>query len=843
MLSWMTGAAPGLFLPGWLPQLPSGGMLLAGLAAGLGLSGWLLRGAPRRFAIGLLLGMAYGMAWGHGLLAERLPAALEGEVLRVEGVIGEPPQLRRFSDGGQRQRFVFHVDAAACAKACPPLPMKALLSYYGDAPLAAAQRWRFQARLKRPWGLANPGSFNFQSYLARHRIAATGYVRDKGMERLPDMRDEGAAARDERAAARERGMARVSGMPPWRLLHQRWRQRIGDSLQGGSLQVGDGLRAGGSSRAGDGARQPEISQQSPADARVRGLLLALSNGDRSGIGHHDWQRVQAYGLNHLLVISGLHVGMAGALGYLLGSLRGRRTAHVLAAALACLYAAQAGFALPTVRALVMQASVQCLALAHRRPAQWRCLLLALFCIALLEPLATHSAGFWLSFGAVAVIFHIMQQHPGLGRWALLGAMQLALSLAMGLAGGLWFGGASWLAPLANLAAVPAVSFWVAPLCMLASGLSLLSAKAAQFIWELAAYPLRGFLHADAWLEGRGIVPWLQFKPDWLAVCAGAAGLYLILLHRAAPGRYLGAAFLLLACLPRILAPPPGELRFAVLDVGQGLAAVLQTRSAAVVYDTGAGDPAGPNMATSVIIPYLEREGIDALDLLVVSHGDQDHAGGALSLQRRLPVREVWYGERPVAMPEDERGGAFAETAGEGEPGFAPAAQQTTQRACAAGYEATIGDVHLQVLHPPLDAHRGAGRAARVHRNELSCVLLARHGDTRILLPGDIGADTERALVRRWGDGLRADVLLAPHHGSKTSSSTAFLRRVRPGLAINSRGHVNRFGHPHPRVAARYRGLGIAVLDTAPDGAILLRRRADGPLEARAWRRERAFYWH
>ena len=324
----------------------------------------LRRAAFSWFLLGLCLGFCYGTIRGLDLLAQRLPAELEGSTVALTGMIVEPPQLRTFSGGGQRQRFTFVLQQPGCLQvgvSCLQTGSKILLSYYGDLPLEAGQRWSVQAKLRRPWGLANPGSFNYQSWLAQNRFSATGYVRQQGMSL--------------------RSAAAIMPLP-----HQHLRQQLLVQLR--RLQLPEG---------------------------PRGVLQALTIGDRSAINYQHWRLLQSYGLNHLVVISGLHVGLVAAVGFYLGLLLGRLlvlmrfidqasvAAHVLATLMGLAYSAMAGFALPTVRALVMLTCVQLVVLLRRRIKPARSLLVALLAVALLDPLATHNAGFWLSFGAVALI--------------------------------------------------------------------------------------------------------------------------------------------------------------------------------------------------------------------------------------------------------------------------------------------------------------------------------------------------------------------------------------------------------------------------------------------------------
>ena len=633
---------------------------------------------------------------------------------------------------------------------------KLLLSYYGQRSLSAGQRWRFHVRLKRPWGLANPGSFNYQSWLAQHGYAGTGYVRDEPIELL--------------------------GSAPDIAWYQLWRQRVTDSIR------------------------DHFSDQSE-----RGLLLALSTGDRSAIRARDWERFQHLGLNHLVVISGLHVGLVAGIGFFLGGFVSRTGAHIGAVVLALSYAAVAGFALPTVRALAMLASVQLVSLCGRQLSPLRSLSLALLVVAVLQPLASHSAGFWLSFGAVALIFYLHAQWPGLRPWQFALLMQVSLSLIMGLAASYWFGGVGWLAPLANLIAIPIVSMWIVPLCLLASLLAGLHEPAAVSLWSLAAQPLHGMMALEQWWGDGHSAPWLVFQPELMTLLGILVAVLLLLAHRAVPMKWMSILLLLPLLHNGRELEPRTALEIWVLDVGQGLSLLIRTDEGAMVYDTGAGDPEGPNMASAVLLPLLRQLRIDALDLLVVSHGDLDHAAGAKTLRKALSIAHSYAGD------SDEVGGLPAQR-------------------CRAGQVLRLGSLQIQVLWPPAEV-------SKLRSNNLSCVLSVRYQDFRLLLPGDIESRVEYALLRQDRQALAADVLLAPHHGSQTSSSGAFLTAVRPELAIMSRGYQNRFGHPHSSVLERYRRCGITVADTARDGAALIRVDRSGEYTVQYWRKLKRYYWH
>jgi competence protein ComEC len=755
MQSWMIVSSVTVYATGWLPVLPPAEFCIGALALSLVLV-FLRPALWSRCLLGISSGLLYGTLWGGVLIEQRLPEQLEGELLQVQLRVLEPPQLRDLGGGRRRQRFAAELTLMGCPageEICPASLPRVLLSYYGNEELLPGEKWQAKVKLKRPWGLVNPGSFNYQAWLARNRFLATGYIREKTLER--------------------------AGADTSAIWYQRWRSSLAGALRA-----------------------------SFPDGGERGVLLALSNGDRSDISQEHWQLFQRYGLNHLVVISGLHVGLVAGVGFLLGGLFGRSRAHLGAALLALMYAAMAGFALPTVRALVMLATAQCLALCGRRVTAARTLTLALLVIALFDPLASHGAGFWLSFTAVGVIFYVRAMRPALKGWRLTLLLQFALSLIMGVIASFWYGGFGYLAPIANLVAVPVLGVWVAPLCLAAALISVLDAGLAQLLWSLAGMPVASLFHFDAWLANYSHSLWMSYRPGLAEILIFTLALVMLFAHRAIPLRWLGLFMLCMILFPQRPPLSDGALEFWVLDVGQGLAIVVASGSHWMVYDTGAGDPAGPNMASAVIVPFLQSRGVRNIDLLVLSHGDRDHASGVYTLHDNFVIHRTWYGEALF-------------------PGV------SNQQSCRRGQRLELGLLKLEILHPS-----GSGEG-----NQQSCVLFLEQQGFRVLVPGDIESGVEHRLARELGTRLAADALVVPHHGSKTSSSGPFLRRVDPELAIVSRGYQNRFGHPHSRVLSRYRRLGVTPLDTGAEGAIRLRVENGKLVNVTRWREHRQYYWY
>lgn len=548
-----------------------------------------------------------------------------------------------------------------------------------------------------------------------------------------------------------------------------------------------------------------------------GIVEALANGHARGIERRQWDVLRRTGTLHLVAISGLHISLVAAIAFFIGrwlwSLPGRtvlwlpaQQAGAIAGFMAAAgYAALAGFVVPTQRALIMAAVVFGALLWRRRFASTQVLAAALLAVLGYDPLAVHAPGFWLSFAAVAVIFLVMQEDDRAWwkRWI---SLQWAIAIGLLPITLVLFQQISLVGPVANTLAIPVFDLLCVPLVLAGIALSGVGLETlASLAWQAAAgllnllWPILEWLSAPSWGQW-----WQHQPPAWATVCA-IVGVLLLLAPRGMPGRWVGAVWLLPVLLVRPPGPAAGEVWMTLLDVGQGLAVVVRTQHRTVVFDTGPRYSSNFDAGESVVLPYLRQTGVRRIDRLVVSHGDRDHAGGVESLLAALPVDRVMSSVPAIASHER----------------------------CVAGQHWSWDDVRFEILNPPAGASGG-------HNND-SCVLMivSRHG--RVLLPADIEKKTERWLVETLGRGLQADVLVAPHHGSRTSSSQRFLETVRPRLVLIPVGYRNAYRHPHPTVVERYRALGIRQLDSPAGGAIELRLRADG-METRLYRIDQRRYW-
>lgn len=717
----------------------------------------------------VVIGALGAACWGHWMLASRLPAALDKTDHEVTGVIAGLPVA-----DDRRARFLLDVETLIpVAGGAPPAPLARLqLSWYGAVPdLQPGQRWRLQVRLREPRGLANPGGFDYHTWLLYQGVSATGYVR---------------------AAPTNALLAAAAGMPIDRL-----RAALRDRIR-----------------------------QLPLTPTARAFVAALTVGDASDLSAASWRDLQTTGTLHLMVVSGQHIALAAGVGMAFGVglgrlllmlgvlLPARQLGVGFALATALFYAALAGPSIATQRALLMLAVVLAALLLRRRIQPLTALLWALALIGALDPLAVLAAGFWLSFGAVAALLGYFAPRPRARRGHGLWSAQLVVFVALAGWLVLFQGQVPLLSPLANLVAVPWISFLVVPLCLAGAALAPLSTEVANWCWLIAGRQLQVFddlLHWFAALNG----DW-----QWQAATAGrplvvvallvAGGL--LLLPRSLGARLPAAVILAAVALARATDRPP--LAVTVLDVGQGLAVVVETATAVLVYDAGPAFSARFDAGSGIVAPYLRHRGWRALDRLVISHNDLDHNGGLVGLLAFYPPRDLLSGQ-PAAVPATV-------------PATAPA------RPCVAGDRWRWGEVAFRVLHPPRD-FRGAD-------NDHSCVLLIRYRDRAVLLTGDIEAATEAALLNDPALPARVELLIAPHHGSGTSSSAAFVSRLRPRQVVYSAGYRHHFGHPQARVVARYRGVGARQWNTAVSGAVRFTWDAAGAFAVDAQRERRRHYW-
>lgn len=669
------------------------------------------------------------------ILAPALDPAVEGQGQVVTGTVVSLPEQK-----GGVLRFNLRLGQVAATGLAPGTVVR--LGWYYTAPaVLPGEHWQLRVRLKRPAGFMNAGGFDYEGWLFQRRIRATGYVVDgPGNERLAPA-----------------GALHVD------LRRHQLRERIRRALP---------------------------------DDRYRSLVVALAIGDQSGMGGSTWSVLNRTGTNHLLAISGLHIGivagfaywvMAGAWARLPGAaLRVPAPwAGSIAAALAAgAYCALAGFSIPTQRSLVMI----CVGLGAwllRPGGLGHALALALLAVLLLDPFAVLAAGFWLSFLAVAWIGWGMGCRLGPGSvWERWGRVQWVVSLGLMPVIAYWFGQVSLVGVVANLVAVPWVSFLTVPLVLASSALVGIAPAAGVMLLRAADGTLQLLWPFLVLLAERPPAAWAVGPTGVAAVVMAATGAALLLLPRGVPARWVGLAWLLPLWCPGSAMPVHGSVRLVLLDVGQGLAAVVQTARHTLLFDTGPSFGPDFTAGSAVVVPWLRQAGVRRLDMLVVSHGDADHAGGLADILAAVPAARIL-----ASAPARLRGA----------------------ESCRAGQRWHWDGFAFEILHPvPGDGLTG---------NNASCVLRVAGLGHTLLLTGDIEREAEQNLLRRAGARLQASVLVVPHHGSRTSSTAAFVTAVGARHALHPAGYRNRFGFPKQDIMQRYQQHGATNLDTGRNGAL------------------------
>lgn len=752
-----------------------------------------------RYCFALSLGLAWGIYTGHSLLAMQLDDDLAGKDLIVTGHIQGLPERDE-----RRVRFNLRVNSAVTvagqAISAEHFPAKLQLSWYlyqrtGMAlelpSLAIGDEWQLRVRLKRPRGFVNPAGFDYHAWLLRQGIGATGYVVDhRNNQQLNSDAD-------------------YFNLDDW-INQQRYQL------------------------------QQWIVAHS--ESSERGILIALLIGDSAMVDKHQWARMQQTGTSHLIAISGLHVGFLAIFGFYLGLWLGKcvqlvwhrcpalMIAWCVAIVCASFYSALAGFNIPTVRTLIMLV-IFYLACLWRRSiniADIFCLALAM--VVVLDPLAALDMGFWLSFGAVALLLIYFSgrlvpkqtAEPWSGytvanlivgfirsQWVMFVGLLVPLSVLVS--------SVSLVAPVANGIAIPLITFFVVPLLLISAATRNLLDDASDFLLDGAGWLmeiLKMFLEGLLAFGGTWSSPVVAFSPVLALLIALSC--CVLLLPKGLFPRALGWCGLLLgAGLGFVLDPPnQPDIKLSVLDVGQGSAFVVQVGERTLVYDVGPKYTDSFDAGSGIVAPYLYAQGINHIDRLVVSHGDMDHAGGLMGLLEKIAVDQLFAGE-PEKIPHE------------------PAKKIHTQN-CHQAPHWQWQSVHFRFLQFP---HLTGGSA-----NNHSCVLLISYADQHILLPGDIETSVENQLLRNQQLPEKLTVLLAAHHGSRTSSGVGFVNKMQPEVVVYSAGYRSQHGHPHPQVRQRFQSVGSREINTAESGAVVFEWNQNQLQLVREYRQSNRRYW-
>jgi len=758
--------ATGIYLTAYLPYLPQSSWLPLLLPVLL-FVGYQCRSLSVKILLAAILGSVWLITFVQWFAPQVLPAELEGQAINVTGIIKSIPENRR-----KRSRFDFqilNVDGSAWKA-------DVRLNWYSpESSLSAGQVWRMAIKLKRPHGFSNPGGFDYEGWLFERGIAATGYVRHAHQAVLLEQR------------------------ATLNYLRQLLSERLLLLLQ---------------------------------SEDVSGLLVALVTGDRQYLSASHWQALQRTGTTHLMAISGLHIGLIFALFYWIGKqiwcclpqlclYRPAQDVAMVSGLLAAIvYAALAGFSIPTQRALIMLAVIVLSLLLRRAVAPLSVLLVALLAVLLIDPLSILNVGFWLSYAAVTIIYFALTDRIGegvSGKIRRLAWLQIALAIGLMPLTLIFFHQFSLVAPLVNMFAVPWVGMLIVPMLVLLvviqfvfHGLADYVADAVEFLMML----LWGFIQMLA--ETEYAVMRLSAPTSYNLITALPG---LIILYRFR-GRSFAIAGLLFftpwsAFIENSLGR--GELQVDFLDVGQGLAVVARTHGHVLLYDTGFRAGNHFDIGRRVILPYLWREGITHIDRVILSHDDKDHTGGYQAVADEIMVHSL------TVMPNSE----FKD-------------QHAHSQVCQAGQRWRWDGVDFDILYPTARVRNNQGLSS----NNRSCVVRIRHKEKTIMLTGDIEARAEQEMVAVYGKRLKSHIISAPHHGSATSSTQSWLHNVLPEYVVYSMDYRNRFGFPREDVIQRYRKLSTRQLRNDKSGMVRFVFYADGSMDMpyeyrRQWRR----FWH
>lgn len=764
----------------WLFQqmsfIPSGFWLLAFISLVFGLYRLVCFRQPLIYFLVLVLGFAWAGLFASWRLVDALPLEWETKEIEVIGVVATLPQT--IENG---TRFTFDVERVVTPNA--KIPQHISLAQYVDGfsenanvadllKFQAGERWRLKVKLKRPHATMNPHGFDFEAWALERNVRAVGAIRKTPLNQ------------------------RLSNFV-WRPAYMV--EAVREKIQ---------------------HRMSRVLEAKP----YSGVLQALVIGDESGISQDDWQVFLRTGINHLMSISGLHITMLSGMAFALVmalwrrssrltlKLPARKAAVVAGVIVALSYALVAGFSVPTQRTVYMLLVFAVALWSNKLIDIGRVLAYALFVVALLDPWAVLAPGFYLSFGAVGIIAYALGGRLGQSNW-LIAAIRTQWVVTLGLVPLLllMFQQISLISPIANAFAIPVVSLLVVPLSLLGAIFPIDSAL-------LLAHCLMQYLMlALQWLAALPVSTWQQHEPPIWTFVLAMFGLLWMLLPKGFPLKFLGAIFFLPISFVMPQAPDVGAMQVTVLDVGQGLAVFVRTHHHTLLYDTGPQYNTQTDAGGRILVPYLRAEGVKRLDGLIVSHNDNDHSGGMLSVLSQVQVN--WLASSLPKLPAEF--------------------ENIKHLSCFAGQHWQWDGVVFEMLSPDIASYADDN----VKDNNRSCVLKVASAHGSILLAGDMERPVEMALAENSAAALRSDVLIAPHHGSRTSSSETLLDAVSPQMAIFTVGYCNRFGHPKADIVERYWRRGIKTYRSDEDGAVVLNFNAESNVSAQSWRKVHRRYWH
>lgn len=708
-------------------QLPSPILLEAGTIAAIVL-------IMKRSHWVYLSACAFGFVWAgwsaHHMMSWQLPLEAKNKPLLLRGCIASLPVKSKFGT-----HFIFRLDESA----------DILLSWRQPPALHAGDCYELNVRIKRIHALRNPGGFDYEAYAFQNALRASGSI----VEKMP-----------------QRFIRHDDFVAP---IHQ-LRQHFQEKLQ---------------------------TQMPVSETAV--WLMALMIGERSGAPSQHWQILRATGTNHLMAVAGLHIGMISGIVYFVVLFLWRRAARItlhypsqLAASFAALlsvwmYSALAGFSIPTQRACSMATLFILASLLRRQIPVWHAWAVSIIIVLLFNPHSVLSESFWLSFGTIALIIYGMSGRlsPS-GIWWHWCRVQWVIGFGLLPLSLLFFQQTSLISVAANSIAIPWLGFFILPLTWISSLLIWISPSLGAFVLYLADKSLAGLWLFLKWVASFDFAVWTQPMPSMIVLILTIAGCVLLLLPSGMPGRWIGLLWLLPIIIWRTTPVSDGAFKMSVLDVGQGLSVVIQTKQHTLLYDAGPRFGDQFDAGESVVLPYLFHQGIRELDVMMISHGDNDHIGGSFAVMQQYPATKI------LTSAVEKFSNVQASY-------------------CLAGQHWQWDGVDFTVIYPDAESLK--------HGNDSSCVLKIENQRHRVLLTGDIEKFAERNLLAGNVNRLQADVMTAPHHGSKTSSTLPFVRAVMPQYVLFATGYHNRYRFPHVPVVKRYDAENMMTLNTTDTGAV------------------------
>lgn len=695
-----------------------------------------------------LCGFLYSVWYAHSILSWTIKHEHEGKPLQITGIITSIPITGKYGT-----QFEFYVEKMkylnsitypnSTIKLTWPDPLQTTSTDMSK--LKMGDTWQLLIRLKRIHGTQNPSAFDYEAWAFQKGIRATGSVINHSYNKM------------------------ISHPVFSSLIHKLRRQLY-----------------------------EKIILYSP-HTQTSPWLMGLIMGERRGISQENWQVLRNTGTNHLMVIGGLHIGILAAFTHFIISWLWRRIPNGVFIApaqyvgtcaalfIAIIYSSLSGFSIPTQRASIMLTVFSIAILSNRKIKAWNAWSLALFCVLLFNPMSVLIESFWLSFGTIALIIYGMSHRlfPS-GIWWKWGRVQWIIGIGLIPLTLMLFQECSLVSFIANTIAIPWLGFTILPLCFLSAVFLTIYPAIGGLLLLLADKSLSGLWLFLSWISHFHFSSLKIIVPNIFIFLILMLGFILMLLPAGVPGRWLGFIWILPVLLYKPVKPQTGEYWLTLLDVGQGLSAVIQTKSHILVYDAGPKFDASIDMGESIVIPYLRTMNTKKLDMLMISHADNDHIGGAPAILQAFPQTHV-----KTSAPEHIHSPRVSN--------------------CKSGEEWVWDDVHFTLLYP-METWVNS-------RNDNSCVLLIDNGHHKTLLTGDIEKYAETTLLTYLPEKLKTDIIIAPHHGSKTSGSPKFISAVNPEIVLYATGYRNRYHFPHQSVITAYDNIHAKSFNTVDTGSI------------------------